>query len=80
MRAYMDNKVLVISVYHKENTIKREYNQNYIVELLYKGQNGNTMFLSIAEKLSLLGNHHFLTVYLIIDCTKCIRLYELSEK
>ncbi len=38
MRVYMDNKVLVISVYHvnnlkdntKENTIKSEYNQNYI--------------------------------------------------
>ncbi len=35
---------------------------------------------SIVEKLSLLGNHHFLTVYLIFDCTKCIRLYKLSEK
>ncbi len=40
---------------------------------------GNTV-LSIVEKLSLLGSHHFLTVYLIFDCTKCIRLYELNEK
>ncbi len=39
-----------------------------------------TPVLSIVEKLSPLGNHHFLTVYLIFDCTKCIRLYKLSEK
>ncbi len=38
-----------------------------------------TPVLSIVEKLSLPGNHHFSTVYLIFDCTKCIRLYELSE-
>ncbi len=29
-----------------------------------------TPVLSIVEKLSLLGNHHFLTVYLIFDCNK----------
>ncbi len=39
-----------------------------------------TPVLSIVEKLFLLGNHPFLTVYLIFDCTMCIRLSELSEK
>ena len=41
--------------------------------------NMGTPVLSIVEKLSLLGNH-FLTVYLIFNCTKCIRLYEVNEK
>ncbi len=59
----------------KRAQIRNDVQSNFRI----KGRMG-TRVLSIVEKLSLLGNHHFLTVYLIFDCVKFIRVNEWSEK